>query len=417
MSMPVRALPVVQSWDCHGCGTCCRDLDVPVTAAERARIEAQGWKDDPEIGDLPLFVRQDLRSGNYRLFRGERGCVFLNDQGRCRLHERHGVDAKPLACRLYPFVLVPLGDQWRVSLRFACPSAATSQGRPLPEHVPVLEPIAAALENADLVRGKPQPLPELQDGQPIAWEDLGRFHAALLALFRRGGEPLEQRWRRCLALAAVCRKARFEKVTGDRLREFLQVVAAAVEADVPADAARVPPPGWRGRMHFRQALAVLTARDRGALAGAALGSGWRRLLLAWRFLRGTGAVPRVNALVPDTTFERVELATGPLPAEALAVLERYYEVKLTALHFFGPAFHGLGLWEGLDSLALTLPAVLWLARVFEDRSREEAVTLAVQIVDENLGYEPLVAGRRFRAWVDALAAEDDLARLIAWYSR
>jgi lysine-N-methylase len=106
MSMPVHHLPVVQNWDCHSCGNCCREYDIPVTAAERQRIEAQGWQNDAAVGDLPLFVRQGRWSSNYRLFRGDRGCVFLNDEGRCRLHERFGADAKPFACRLYPFVLV-----------------------------------------------------------------------------------------------------------------------------------------------------------------------------------------------------------------------------------------------------------------------------------------------------------------------
>ena len=47
MGMPVRALPVAQNWDCHGCTHCCRSYHVPVTAEERKRIEAQGWEADP----------------------------------------------------------------------------------------------------------------------------------------------------------------------------------------------------------------------------------------------------------------------------------------------------------------------------------------------------------------------------------
>ena len=39
--------------------------------------------------------------------RPDGSCVFLSDQGRCRIHERHGYEAKPLPCRLFPFVLVP----------------------------------------------------------------------------------------------------------------------------------------------------------------------------------------------------------------------------------------------------------------------------------------------------------------------
>ena len=31
MSMPVRHLPIVQNWDCHTCGNCCREYQVDVT--------------------------------------------------------------------------------------------------------------------------------------------------------------------------------------------------------------------------------------------------------------------------------------------------------------------------------------------------------------------------------------------------
>ena len=56
MPMPVRHLPMVQNWDCHGCAHCCRDYRVPVTEEERQRILAQGWDKDPDLGDLPVIM-------------------------------------------------------------------------------------------------------------------------------------------------------------------------------------------------------------------------------------------------------------------------------------------------------------------------------------------------------------------------
>ena len=40
MPMPVRSLPVVQNWDCGGCGECCRSYHVRVSDAERASLLA-----------------------------------------------------------------------------------------------------------------------------------------------------------------------------------------------------------------------------------------------------------------------------------------------------------------------------------------------------------------------------------------
>src|SRR5205823_9000165 len=40
MSFPIRHLPVLQNWDCHVCGTCCKEYLVTITDEERKRIEA-----------------------------------------------------------------------------------------------------------------------------------------------------------------------------------------------------------------------------------------------------------------------------------------------------------------------------------------------------------------------------------------
>src|SRR5262249_30247868 len=130
MSLPVRHLPVVQRWECQGCGNCCREYQILVTAEERRQIEAQGWANEPALDSRPLFVASGLPwASRYRLNQREDGaCVFLSEENRCRLHERHGPAAKPFACRLYPFVLVPAGDHWRAGLRYACPAAAGNEG-------------------------------------------------------------------------------------------------------------------------------------------------------------------------------------------------------------------------------------------------------------------------------------------------
>ena len=129
MPMPVKSLPVIQRWDCRGCGDCCKTYHVRVTDAERARIEGQGWADDSEMKDVEPVV-WDRQLGEYRLnHTAEGACVFYGPDGRCRIHAKFGAAAKPMACRIYPFALVPAGDHWRVGIRFACPSAATFRSR------------------------------------------------------------------------------------------------------------------------------------------------------------------------------------------------------------------------------------------------------------------------------------------------
>ena len=114
MPRPVKELPMAQQWDCHACGDCCRMYAVRVTAEEKARINGQDWSDVPELVDVPRII-YEKRIGDDRLnHRADGACVFLGPDNRCRIHSKFGAEAKPMACRIYPFTLVPAGDQWRV---------------------------------------------------------------------------------------------------------------------------------------------------------------------------------------------------------------------------------------------------------------------------------------------------------------
>jgi lysine-N-methylase len=168
---------------------------------------------------------------------------------------------------------------------------------------------------------------------------------------------------------------------------------------------------------FRALAAVYGRKDHGPRRGSVAGSRMARLWAGWRFARGRGTVPAVNGQLAPTTFEEVETPAGPLPAAAEQVLERYYLVKLESLQFCGPTNFGLPFWDGLESLALTLPIILWLARAMKAGSREEAVTQAVSIVDDHFGYNRVFRARHYRFATGLLVRRGELEKLIAWYSR
>ena len=181
MSMPVRSLPVAQNWDCSGCSACCRSYHVPVTADERKRIEGQGWEHEAEFKDVPYFVKDGSLLGGYewRLnHRPDGACVFLGPDNRCRIHAKFGSAAKPLACRVYPFLLVPAGDHWRLGLRFACPAAAAGTGRPLADHLAEARDYADLLEDASPATKHAPPVP-LRRGQVVPWGDVFRIVAVV----------------------------------------------------------------------------------------------------------------------------------------------------------------------------------------------------------------------------------------------
>jgi lysine-N-methylase len=413
MARPVRHLPVLQNWDCQVCGNCCYQYQVAVTDEERRRIQSQDWS---ELGRIPLFKRLGWFSRRYRLnHRPDGACVFLGENNRCRIHARYGAEAKPLACRLYPFVLVPVGDEWHVGMRYACPSATANKGRPAREHVADLNRFGLLLEKQELLEGETLPPPRLQRGQKVPWQDVRRFVRALLDLLGDRSDRLERRWRKCLHLARLCRQARFDKVGGQRLADFLQLLAEGTNAEVPQEVTLRS--SWAGRALFRQFLAVYARRDHGTERGAATRSWMGRFFATARFAFGSGQVPRVNRHIRPVTFAEIDASDWKLTPAAEEVLERYYRVKVESLQFCGATNYGLSFWDGLESLALTLPAIVWVARAVEAGSIEESVERAVCMVDDHFAYNRVLATTRYRLAHRILAGQGEIERLLGWYGK
>jgi lysine-N-methylase len=223
--------------------------------------------------------------------------------------------------------------------------------------------------------------------------------------------------RKCLVLANLCRQSKFEDVKGERLDEFLKILCETVDAETPQDPAALPRPGWVGRVLFRQALAVYTRKDHGPNRGPDLEGRTRRLMAALRFVRGSGRVPRLHGWMTERTFAQMEEPAGPLSPAAEEALERYYRMKVGALHFCGAVAFGMSFWEGFEALALTLPAILWTARAFAPLPDVERVEKAMSIVDDHFGFNRVLSTLRQRLSFKILARRGELSRLIAWYSR
>lgn len=422
MSLPIRHLPVIQNWDCHVCGSCCKEYLVTITPEEKARIESQSWEGDEVLGGRALFRKGGpIWSRRVVLNHREDGsCVFLSETGRCRIHERFGYAAKPLPCRLFPFVLIPVGDHWRVGMRFACPSTAANKGRNMPQHAEALRAFAdelAVREGLDKTPNRKQLPPRLQRGQRVDWADVLRFVQMLVQLVRDPEDRFERRMRKCVALAELCRKARFDQVKGARLGEFLHMVRITLDAEVPVDPAEVEPPSWIGRLLFRQAVALFTRKDHGPGRGEAQRGRIALLMAAWSFARGRGPVPRLYAKMATTTFADIENTPTQLTPQAEKILERYYAIKLESLQFCGAAQFGIPFWEGLELLCLTFPILLWSVRALHELPADEAVCLALTVVDDHFGFNRVLKSRRQRVGFNILSQTGELTKLIAWYGR
>ena len=133
--MAVQSLSERLLHTCAACGGSCQGVAVVLTSAdEQARIA--GFAQDMGI-EAPF-------DGKGRLTRARGRCVFLNDQGLCRIHATHGYMAKPAVCRQYPLVAVRVGPDVRVGLDPGCYTHAQSW-RTGPQ-VPTQDLMASAVE-------------------------------------------------------------------------------------------------------------------------------------------------------------------------------------------------------------------------------------------------------------------------------
>ena len=114
MSTAVRVIPSTKiRFKCTGCGDCCRHVKetVPVDSQDAFRIAKYLMETGEDVFCIDQFLLEYAtpallnECGYFVYFLKSVGeddaCVFLKDN-RCTIHE-----AKPRACRLYPFMVEP----------------------------------------------------------------------------------------------------------------------------------------------------------------------------------------------------------------------------------------------------------------------------------------------------------------------
>ncbi len=156
MSLPLRTLPMLENWDCHGCGICCRGALVVLNDKDLEQIRAR-WGEDPDFRGKKILVRLGLFDKRYRLAQRNDGrCIFQDADKLCRIHKRFGYDAKPHVCRMAPLQLIPLENMAYVTLRRYCPSAAADKGRALKDQLNELRELLKQSGEEPVPRRRPR---------------------------------------------------------------------------------------------------------------------------------------------------------------------------------------------------------------------------------------------------------------------
>lgn len=417
--LPLR-LPTIQNWSCHNCSGCCHQHLIEITDEERQRILDQNWKPSDGIpAGRPVVVphRGSLFRKSYRLVHQANGaCVFLRDDGLCRIHAKFGEPAKPLACRIYPYAFHPAGGRVTVSLRFSCPSVVANKGKSVVENRDELK----AMQKLVVPEGVEHlPPPNVSRREKVDWKDFMRFVDCLDEVMSDDEEPFIARLFQCLQIVELIEQSRFHLVGGSRLSEFLNVISDATsEGDLP-DAEK---PNHAAMIQFRLLVAYYARKDTVADLDAGIAGRWRLLRAATRFASGRGNATPLQDCFREVPFETIEQPFGELPDGTEEILTRYLRVKLQGLHFCGAAYYDVPFCEGFQSLTLIIPSIFWLARWLAASNGRSTLVLddisqALAIADHHHGYSPVFGSGSFRRRVRLLASSSDIARLLLWYAQ
>lgn len=437
MSRTDLELPIIQNWSCHNCGGCCREHQIDITQEEKKRIDRQNWTAaDGVPADRPLMVRTG--GGDWRLGHAEDGaCVFLNDQGLCRIHAKFGEAAKPLACRVYPYAFHPHDRNVTVSLRFSCPSVVQNLGENVEKQDAWLKQIAREILDG---KQKELPPPPVHGDQQLDWSDTDLFLDAFDSGIADTTVNFATRLMRILSWLELIEQSQFSTVRGQRLAEMIRTLTRAAARAQPDSNLPVVEPQRIGRTMFRQIVAHLLRHDTHQTIRGGLRERLRLLMEGIRFTMGRGRVPvlpdpiSVRRVFGSHSGEGNDRSTASRPLfsdvegpfqgrtnEIDELMTRYFRVKIQGLHFCGAANFQLSLVDGFRSLALMYPAALWVARIRAASHGRDHVTLtdvqaSLATLDHNYAYSPVFATASAKNRLTLLARAHQITSLCGWYS-
>ncbi|MDG2388450.1 MAG: YkgJ family cysteine cluster protein [Planctomycetaceae bacterium] len=416
-------LPTIQNWSCHNCGGCCRQHLIAITEDEKQRIDRQSWTVKDGISESVAVVEKnpDSKTRPWRLgHQSDGACVFLQDDGLCRIHAKFGEDAKPLACRLYPYAFHPMGNKITVGLRYSCPSVVANKGTAVADQLGDLKKYAKAVV-PDHYKQTPPPNMTPKESS-LDWSDILKVVSSLDDAFKDEETPFTLQLLRTVSWVNLLSQSSFEKIQGTRINDLLELLIAAAEMEweeLPTEAERI---SRIGRVMFRLMISVYGRKE----TQQELDSPWKSRLLSLKattkFAWGGGQTPELYEMLPPVSFAEIENFDCGLPEGFDELFRRYVRMKIQGMHFCGAAYYFYPVTTGFFSLALMVPVTLWLARWIaigqdHDRVTQDDLELAMAIADHHHGYSPVLGLSPFRKRVEYLESFGDIPRLILNYAR
>ena len=430
-----------QKYSCHGCGSCCRDFTVQLTDADMQKLHDQGWKE--RLGQEYVVK---FRGHSWLKQTDDGACVFLGDNGLCKVHAEFGLEAKPLACQFFPFMLSPNTRDTHVGISFACGSVVASKGAPLQTHRDDVRRMGELLP----VSG---PMPVKLQGQLIATDaEVSMVEGALDGWLCKKNISPAVRYQGLAWLITSLLQANLANMRGEKLRQLLSTLTNAVEHELPLlDWPEPTPRAWK---LLRQAVftriedpKIGDLLKRGKVASV-FGQ-WSR---SRKWAAGKGMTPKTQGfcsidfagfentigvfaiqLNGDVQVQKTAPQVSSLHSlarefaaaitqqqDAVAMddlLQRWIRATILGGRAWGSGLYGLPIDQGLGLMLVNLLTALWLARFHAAGRGAQSVSLldlqvAVGRVDRTSGRAVWLATAGERLRVKWLSHSDSMRLLV-----
>jgi Fe-S-cluster containining protein len=373
---------------CSGCGDCCRSTNVPLVGDELERLEALDWSGkvvDLEGAARAVRLSKPQAGLSHRLDRKPDGsCAYLASDNGCLIHRHFGAEVKPLACRLYPFQLRPVGGRVAVDLAFSCSAVSRDEGRPLPEHESDWTALWSEVESqAELAH-------RLSRKQPLEGSMLLELEQALLGFLENESLGFLERVRCCLDFAKLASTGDPTNEGAAILRDALvkslpvQVKSRSVAAELDKTQRAVfyqwlylatnPPPAGVDQLASNKLRIVERAR---VLAGNLYRSGDNRPTVA-------------NEEIAASYDEIARVDASVLDGDESSRLRRFFVAKLVGQRWLLEGEGEAPFASAVPMLFLWFPMALWTAKAFAadkgaKTATDEDLRRALRLLDPPLG--------------------------------
>ena len=415
MSLPIVTNEIDQRWSCHQCGHCCRGSLVYLSDEEVTRLQGQQWEADAALSGKRLMVATGNRARPYRLaHRADGTCVFLGDDGLCRIHAKFGYEAKPTICQVFPLQLVPQDKQAVLTTRRACPSAAADKGLPIKEHLPFIK----QLVRDEKLRAEPIAAPLLKTGERRDWKTARVVLQCAADLLQDERYPPVRRLVHALQFARLLNQAKTRQLEDAKLWELARTLVQVVPDEAKTFFEERQEPKSYSKVMFRL-MAIECARLHPQVHHRPRWSARIQLMrIAWKVVVGRGSTPQVDQTFPQTTFEKLEQPLGALSPDIYRPLARMIETNSASYMYAISDRSDWTVVECIRALAILYPVGLWLLRwVTHERTPTVDDMLSIVVaLDRTQGHAGLSGGaHRWR--LSMLGSQEELERLVVWYGR